>query len=217
MNLKDKFRNIKKTSISYLKGIRKNPKKKWTFISVFVIALIAIFVYANLGLFVAGIVNGQPISRLRLVKELEKQGGNQVLDSLVTEKLIDQEAKKNGITVTQSDIDNEISAIEDQLKAQGTDLDTALAFQGQTREDLGQTLRVKIIVEKILGNKISVTEDEIKSYFEENKTSFPANSTLESVKDQITSILSQQKLTDEYQKWLSEIKANSKVDLLVNF
>ena len=45
------------------------------------------------GLFVVALVNGEPISRIEVIKALEKQGGKATLDSLVTKKLIAQEAR----------------------------------------------------------------------------------------------------------------------------
>ena len=217
MNLKSELNKKKESIVSYQKNILKNPKKKWTFIIGFVIVLLLILVYLNLGIFLAATVNGQPITRLQLAKELEKQGGKQVLDSIITQKLIDQEAKKKGIVVSQQDLDNEIKAIESQLKAQGTDLDTALAFQGQTRAQLQDSLKLKIQVEKLIADKISISEEEITTYFNENKTSFVENAKLEDVKSQITETIRQTKLSQEYQTWLQELKSISKINYLINF
>jgi len=47
---------------------------------IIVILLIAAFQLK--GLFIAAMVNGEPISRLTIIKELEKQGGKQALSSL---------------------------------------------------------------------------------------------------------------------------------------
>src|SRR4030065_1321194 len=169
MSLKTSLNKTKESVTSYKKSIIKNPRKRWTLIIGFIVVVILVLAYANMGIFIAAIVNGQPITRLQLAKELEKQGGKQVLDSIITQKLIDQEAKKKGIVVSQQDLDNEIKAIENQLKAQGTDLDTALAFQGQTRAQLQDSLKLKIQVEKLIADKISISEEEITTYFNENK------------------------------------------------
>ncbi|OGM12165.1 hypothetical protein A2W13_00735 [Candidatus Woesebacteria bacterium RBG_16_36_11] len=217
MSLKTSLNKTKESVTSYKKSIIKNPRKRWTLIIGFIVVVILVLAYANMGIFIAAIVNGKPITRLQLAQELEKQGGKQVLDSIVTQKLIDQEAKKNNIVVTQQEIDNQMTAIEDQLKSQGTDLDTALSFQGQTRDDLINSLKMKITIEKLLGDKIQVSDEEIKSYFDQNKDSFPANSKLEDVKSQIIDTLTQSKLSTEYQNWLQNIKANSKIDYLLNF
>jgi len=217
MSIKTSLNKAQEKVSSYKKSIIKNPKKRWTIVIGFIVVVLLILAYANMSLFVAAIVNGKPITRLQLAQELEKQGGKQVLDSIITQKLIDQEAKKNNIVVSQEDVDNQLSAIETQLKAQGTDLDTALAMQGQTRNDLTESLKMKITIEKILGDKINVTDAEIKTYFDQNKDSFPANSKLEDVKNQIIDALTQSKLSTEYQNSFQNIKDNSKIDYILKF
>src|SRR4030067_425433 len=109
MNLKSELNKKKESIVSYQKNILKNPKKKWTFIIGFVIVLLLILVYLNLGIFLAATVNGQPI----------------------------------------------------------------------TRPQLQDSLKLKIQVEKLIADKISISEEEITTYFNENNTSFVENAKLE--------------------------------------
>jgi len=108
-------------------------------------------VYLHWGWFVAASVNGEPISRLELIKQLEKQGGQQVIDSLVSKALVYQEAQKKNVQVSEKDIDSEYTKIEEQIKGQGLSMDDALASQGMTKEDLREELKYKLTVEKLLG------------------------------------------------------------------
>jgi foldase protein PrsA len=217
MNLKTRLNKAKKDYLGYKKDLIKNPKKKRTLIFGLIAIIILVLLYANIGLLLAAMVNGQPVTRLQLVKELEKQGGKQVLESIITEKLIYQEAKKNNIIITQQDLDSELASIDEQLKLQGTDLDTALAFQGQTRDDLTKDLKIKLTVEKLISDKINITDAEINSYFETNKNTFEEKATLESVKDQIINALEQQKLSEIYQQWIQELKSKSTIKYLVAY
>ena len=63
-----------------------------------ILALIAVLVLAILALlknqFIVVSVNGESINRLTLIRELEKQAGKKVLEGLVTNTLMLQEAKK---------------------------------------------------------------------------------------------------------------------------
>src|SRR5690349_14247110 len=63
---------------------------------LFIIAILALgaLLYVGRGLFVAAVVNGQPISRISVIKETEKQSGKQALDTIVRNTLIEQEARK---------------------------------------------------------------------------------------------------------------------------
>jgi hypothetical protein len=71
------------------------------------------------GVFVAAVVDGSPISRLSVIRELEKQAGQQALDRLVTQKLVDAEVIRKKIVIPSSDMDAEIKKIEDSVTKQG--------------------------------------------------------------------------------------------------
>ena len=93
-----------------------------TAIIVAVIIILAALAYYYKSLFIAVTVNGSPITRLAVIEELEKVSGKQVLDSLITKKLINGEAIKKGVSVTSEEVDAEIKNIENQIKAQGQTL-----------------------------------------------------------------------------------------------
>jgi len=182
---------------------------------IVIILLVAAFLLK--GLFIAALVNGEPISRLTIVQELEKQGGKQALSSLVNQTLILQEAKKKNIQATQAEIDTAEKKIEDSLKAQGQSLDTALAMQGMTRQDLALQLKLRTLVEKLLADKIKVTEKEIADYIEKNKSTFPATLTSEQIKTSVEEQLKQQKMGSESQSWIDGLKKNAKINYFVNY
>ena len=54
------------------------------------IAFILLVLFLLKSVFIAAIVNGQPVWRIPLIRNLEKQGGKQVLNSLITNILIYQ-------------------------------------------------------------------------------------------------------------------------------
>lgn len=194
--------------------IAKNRKK--ILIVSFIIALAALGYIAK-GLFVAALVDGYPVTRLSVVRELEKQGGSQILDNLVTKRIILSEASSKGITVSEDDINKELKTIEDAVSAQGMTLDQALSMQNQKKEDLVEQIRIQKIVEKILGDKLSVTDKEIEEYFAANKDVYGAGAKLEDVKEEIRKDLIQSKLSSEYQTWIAGLKEKAKVLYFVNF
>lgn len=202
-----------KTSIaSKTKKINMSLLKK-VIIAILVIAILYVF----RGYFVVAVVNNYPITRLSVIKELEKQGGSQVLESIISERLIMQEAAKKNVKVTKEDIEKELKIIEDNLKAQGTDLQTALSMQGQTKDDLEKAISLKLLIEKTLADKITTTEDEVKKYFDDNKLTLYKDKILENVKEDIKNTLEQQKLSTEYQKWISEIREKAQIINFLNY
>lgn len=191
----------------------KQPK---VFIPLIVIIL-AVLVFSFKGLFVAALVNGEPITRIAVLSELEKQGGKQALASLVNQALILQEARKKNVQVSQAEIDKAVKQIEDSLKTQGQNLDTALAVQGMTKQDFQMQLKLRSLVEKLLADKIAVTDQEIAEYIEKNKDTLPANLKEDEIKKGVKEQLRQQKMASASQTWLQELNKNAKINYFVNY
>ncbi len=200
-------------------------KKISKFLKIFtkrrlIIALIVLLVltglYFSRSLIFAAWVNGRPVYRLSLTRELEKQGGKQVLEGLIEKALINSEAKKNNVKVEQSEIDSEIKKIEEAVSGQGLSLDEALKFRNQTRKDLAGQIKIQKIVEKLLSSKIIITDAEAEDYFSKNKSLFGQNPIFDKVKDQVKSQLFQQKLSSEYSSWITDLITKAKILYFVN-
>jgi foldase protein PrsA len=176
-----------------------------------------IFGYFLKGFFVAALVNGRPITRLRVIKELEKKQGLSALDSIVTEELIRQEAGKKGIKVTSADVETEIKKIEESLKTQGQDINTLLSAQGMTRTDLVKNIEMQKMIEQLLADKATVTDEEVQKYIDDNKSTFPEGTNLDEVKVIVKQQLVQQKVSTEFQAWLDAVKKAAKINILVKY
>ena len=196
--------------------ITKKLKQPKFFIPLVIIVLIALgFLFKDL--FIAALVNGQPITRFALIRELEKQGGKQTLASLVNQTLILQEAKKKKIEVSQKEIDTLAKQIEESLKSQGQDLNTALTMQGLTKQDFLLQLKLRSLVEKLLADKIEVTDKEVAEYIEKNQETLPENLKEDEIKKGVREQLKQQKLASASQAWLAELNKNAKINYFVNY
>ncbi len=194
-----------------------NKLKQPNFFVPLIIIVLLILAFLLKGLFVAALVNGQPIIRLTLIQELEKQGGKQALSALINQTLILQEAKKKNIEVSQEEIDKSAKQIEDSLKKQGQNLDTALAMQGMTRQDFLMQLKLRSLVEKLLADKIKVTDKEVSDYIEKNKDTLPTNLKEDEIKKGVREQLKQQKMASASQAWLANLTKNAKINYFVNY
>lgn len=190
---------------------------KRNIVIVLLLASFGYLLFLNRGLFVAAMVNNQPISRLSVVSELEKKQGKSALDSLITETLIMQEAQKNNIVVSQEEVDGEIGKISESVKAQGQDLDQLLTLQGMKKEDLEKQVRVQKIVEKILSDKLNVTDEDVKKYITDNKDSFPATMKEEEKVTQARTQLQQDKIGTEFQTWVTDLRSKSDIKYFVSY
>lgn len=206
----------KKSLSDIAKKIGFKTDKGSVLIALFILAVLGAL-FAFKGLFVAATVNGAPISRVSVIQELEKNSGQQALDIIITKKLIEAEAAKAGVTVSQEDIDAEIKTIEDQVSTQGGTLEMALAQQGITEEQLREQLGLQKKMEKILADKIQVTDEEVNQYLTQNKTPLPAGTSEAEFKDQIRDQLKNQKFNAEADKWITGIKADAKIQYFVGY
>ena len=168
------------------------------------------------GWFIAATINGRSITRLEVVRLLEKRSGKQAIDSIITKILIQNEAMAKGITVGSDDIDQEIKKDEAGLAAQGNTLETALAQSGMTMADLRDQIETQKKLEKILGDKIQISDADIDQYIKDNKIALPKGSETES-RNQIRSQLQQQKLSQEAPKLIADLKSKAKIQYYVNY
>ncbi len=180
-----------------------------------ILILVALFFVK--GIFVAATVNGSLISRLTVIKELEKQGGKQALEAIIDKKLIETELKKQNVSVTPAEIDEEIKKIEAQVASQGGTLEAALAQQGMTEEKLREQITIQKKLEKLLANKVAVTNAEVDTYIKDSKATPPKDVKMEDFRKQISEQLKQQKFQQEAQKWISDLTASAKIKYYVNY
>jgi hypothetical protein len=192
---------------------RKSGLKRHRASIVFAVVVLIILVaaYRYKGLLVAAMVDGSPISRISVIEELEKQSGSQALDALITKKLIDAEATKKKIVISQADIDSEITKLTDQVTKQGGTLKMALDQQGMTEAQLREQLLLQKKLEKILGDKVAVTDDDVNQYITTNKASVPAGISDADFKAQLKEQLKGQKFNTEAGKWVADAKAKANI------
>lgn len=165
-------------------------------------------------------VNGQPILRFTLIKELEKQSGEEILNVLVTQALIWQEAEKQGVTVSNEEVDQEVKQIEEELAAQGQDLNQVLSLQGMTRDELKEQVSIQKVAEKIVKKntkEVEVTDEEVENYFVENKDSFSEDADEEETKKNIRQQLEQQKLNQAIGLWVESLRDSADITYFKKF
>ena len=214
---KVKDENVSKINKSTLNKYFKSFKSRRYLVLVIFLILLGIVLYLGKSLFIAAIVGGRPITRLELVKELEKQSGKETLDNLVTKNLINQKAKKEGVTISNEDIQKEIENISKMVESQGSTLDAALSIQGQTRADLEENIRVQKTVEKMLQDEVKISDADLLKYFEDNKSLYGNEAKFEDLKEDIRGQLKQEKLSAAFQEWMTKLKSESKIIYFVNF
>lgn len=177
-----------------------------------VVLLLLALVYLLKDEVIVASVNGQPVTRFALIRTLEQQSASTALENMTLKLLVEQELKKAGVKVSDEEMDAEIAKIEEQLAAQGQNLDDLLEAQGLKRAEVKEQLALSKGLEKLLADKVSVSDEEIQAYFDENKEMMGDDVVFEDIKEDIRTQLQQEKLVAEQQKWFAEIKKSAKIN-----
>ncbi len=154
----------------------KFPKIKRSVIIGFLILSIVVVFAAGCGTGnsnqdVVASVNGENITKNELYELMVKQNGKQALDSLISQKVIELEAKKQKITVSDEDIQKEMETYYETYGGEEAFVQT-LQMSGYSLEDVKKELALNIKINKLLEPRIKITEEELKTYFEANKEQF---------------------------------------------
>lgn len=184
---------------------------------VIAVMVLGVVLYFAKGLFVAAIVNGMPISRWSVIKELEQQGGKQALQGIIDDKIIEAELNKQKVSVASEKIDEQMKKIEEQITNQGGTLAEALAQQGMTAEKLREQITIQEKLKKLLADKIVVSEPDIDAYITESNAITPEGVSPEDFRKQINEQLKQQKFQKEAQVWITDLTGNAQIKYFVNY
>ena len=102
-----------------------------------------------------------------------------ILDRIIEEKLIEQEAKKSGIKVTSKEIEGAVEELKQKNKIGQEQLERALAAEGMTLEAFKKDLERKILRSKFVHSAVKVEpragEKELTEFFQNNVNQYRVN------------------------------------------
>ena len=124
-------------------------------------------------------VDGEPITVYELKqftertirgRQLSSSDQAQLLDALITEKLVSKEVADKGVVVRDEDVDRYIDGIKERNKINDEQLKQALTQQGLTMESYRAQLREDIqrqqLIAREIRGKVNVTPEEVQRYYE---------------------------------------------------
>lgn len=155
---------------------------------------------------VVATIEGTKITQSELTEALMNSYGAEVLDELIVNKLIELDAKKQGITVSEEDVSAEL----EELKASYGDTasyEEALAYNGTTEDEVMTNIKMYQLTKKLMDPRVEITDEEVATYFEENEESYVEEDkdvTFEDVKEDVYNTIYETRINEEYSKWLEE-------------
>ncbi|MFJ8263996.1 peptidylprolyl isomerase [Rummeliibacillus sp. NPDC094406] len=135
-----------------------------------VMAVVAFYVVDKSNSYVAK-VGDVKISQEDLNKALNKQYGATVLDTLISDKVIEIEAKKQDVTISKKAIQSQLDTLATQYGSEEA-LKSALSSNNMTISDAKKSIKTYLLTKKLIEPTLNITDKELKSYFNENKVTY---------------------------------------------
>lgn len=179
-------------------------------IILLIILVLIVLVWKFKGYFVAALVNGQPISRWELNDRLAKQFGSQSLDNIINERLLLSAARQKGIFITSDEINSRVKEIEGRLQGK-VSLSEALSAQGLTEDAFRKQLEIQLSIEKMFDKEATVSSKDIDDYISSSSQTYKSATDPAAVKEEVKSILKQQKVNELFETWFSDIRKNANI------
>jgi foldase protein PrsA len=177
-------------------------KQNKTMSLIIVVLILAIGIFLSLALTkdkAVAKINGEAISEDELYDVMVEQYGATTVEQLIADKIVASEAKKEKVTITDKELNAEIDKLKESYGGEEV-FDQMLVSNNTTLDDLKEELKSYLTLRKLLVPQIEITDDELKTYFEENKESLGEAEQVKAshilVEDEATAKEIKQKLTD---------------------
>ncbi|MBP9814071.1 SurA N-terminal domain-containing protein [Candidatus Woesebacteria bacterium] len=181
----------------------------WKIVVGILVLLFIGLLAANKGLIIAAVVNGKPIYTWQLNSAMRNRFGQQTLEGMIGEQLIADQARSSGITVTQQDVEAKQQEVLGSLGAD-VKLDDLLKFQGLTKADFINQLKLQLLVEKLLTKDLVITEADVQQYIATNTATLVATEPAK-LKQEATQAIKTSIVNEKLQTWFAEVRQKAKV------
>jgi len=116
-------------------------------------------------------VDGEKILQTELDDTLREQYGTEVLDTLITNKIVELEAKKEGVSVSEDTIQAEYEELAESYGGEES-LQAALEENGLTEQSVKDNIRMYQLTKNVIATSVDISDEEVAQYFEDNKDSY---------------------------------------------
>lgn len=206
---------------TYYQGIVNNFQKNRRLYSRYLIILaivvaVGVFAFIKKDWFVVATINNQPVTSVEYYQNLKAKDGGQVLNQIIQDRLINQEANKKGVSVSESDINKKIASIQKQVG--GADqLKSALSSRNLSEKEFRNQIKIQLLVEKLLENDIKVTDKEVDDYIAKNQNNTDATATSVDLKDRtaVKNQLQADKLNQKFPGWYSNLEKQASINKFI--
>jgi foldase protein PrsA len=115
-------------------------------------------------------INGDSISKDELYDVMVEQYGAATVEQLIADKIVASEAKKQKITISDEELNKEVDKLKESYGGEEV-FNQVLASNNTTVDVLKEDLKNYLTMRKLIEPQIEITDEELKTYFDENKDS----------------------------------------------
>jgi foldase protein PrsA len=115
-------------------------------------------------------INGDAISKDELYDVMVEQYGAATVEQLIADKIVASEAKKQKITISDEELNKEVDKLKESYGDEEV-FEQVLASNNTTVDVLKEDLKNYLTMRKLIEPQIEITDEELKTYFDENKDS----------------------------------------------
>lgn len=156
---------------------------------------------------VVGSVNDIEIKESELNEALQSQYGKEVLDQLMANEIIKQEAKTKKLTISEEALKEEYEIYANYYGGEEQLLESLKTYN-MTKQDILDDIEIYLLTVKVMEQTITLTDEEINAYYEENKANYLSDEDeqlpFESVKEDVRQALLEERIDEQYDSWLDE-------------
>lgn len=165
------------------------------------------------------IISQQGLDQGSLDEETVKQIEFQIIDELITQVLLKQEADKSGIIVTPEEVGEQLDLLIMQIGGEKT-FKQALLMENISEEELREQLNTQLMIQKYLEEKIDtssivVTDEEVEEVYEQEVARNEEVPELEDARGQIEGQIFQQKQYNLVEQFIQQLIEQADVEIFV--
>jgi len=150
--------------------------KKWWLVTFL---LLTILLGENLWFFrfqdnaqIVAKVGNEEITETAWIKELKERNGKKVLEEMINQSLIKEEANRLGIKIKESDILRELELLKTGYDSDDEFYEFVRDQMGLTEKQLKEQIEFYLLWEEVAVHDVLVTEEEMLNYYEEHMEQF---------------------------------------------
>lgn len=114
-------------------------------------------------------VNGAKVTEKEFYAELEKQHGREVLERMITEKIVLQEAAEKKITVTDKEVDEELARIKGMFPTEQEFVNAVKQYYGMSVDMFKQRLKLDKLANKVRTSGVKVSDADLNKFLGERR------------------------------------------------